>query len=457
MESRVSNDSTVGDLNRHVWRMSFPTMAGMLLQAVYDLVDMIWIGFISPEAVAAVTIFITLFWIVEILNEIVGTSSVSMISQSYGTGDLERTRIISEQTLVFKALLAILGAIIMLVCLKPLLHFFTDDPKVIAHGIEYGVIRLIFLPIFFSSYSVNTIFRCTGDAKTPMKLLITSAIINMVADPLLMFDTIPGTSIKGLGWGMQGAAIATVGSISIAFLVGFIMLLKGKAVVTIRFSHLFKVDRETAKKLFTIGLPSGLTLIIRNIAGVVTLRLIGLYGTAALAILGIGTRIYQFGMMPGWGIMMGSGIIIGQNLGAEKPQRALRAVRISTINCMAVVGFFSLLLMIFPGQVLSLFLGGQQASAEGILFMMICGPSMLIGAAGSGMGSAFTGAGDNKPMLYAGLVSQYVFMMPYSLVAVLLFKLPIGWLWAAYLLGDSTEFLTRWYFYRKKRWLLKRV
>ncbi|MFA6707384.1 MAG: MATE family efflux transporter, partial [Sphaerochaetaceae bacterium] len=210
MESRVSNDSTVGDLNRHVWRMSFPTMAGMLLQAVYDLVDMIWIGFISPEAVAAVTIFITLFWIVEILNEIVGTSSVSMISQSYGTGDLERTRIISEQTLVFKALLAILGAIIMLVCLKPLLHFFTDDSKVIAHGIEYGVIRLIFLPIFFSSYSVNTIFRCTGDAKTPMKLLITSAIINMVADPLLMFDTIPGTSIKGLGWGMQGAAIATV-------------------------------------------------------------------------------------------------------------------------------------------------------------------------------------------------------------------------------------------------------
>ena len=222
MRESFDDELIHGPINRQIWKLSFPTMAGMLLQAVYDLVDMIWIGYISPAAVAATTIFITLFWIVEVLNEIIGTSSVSLISQSYGTGDLERTRLAAEQTLIFKALLATIGAVLMLLVLQPAIGLFSKDPEVIRYGMEYGVIRLIFLPIFFSSYSVNTIFRCTGDAKTPMKLLIFSAILNMIADPLLMFDVIPGTSIRGLGWGMKGAAIATVGSITIAFVIGLL-------------------------------------------------------------------------------------------------------------------------------------------------------------------------------------------------------------------------------------------
>ncbi|MDD2406158.1 MAG: MATE family efflux transporter [Sphaerochaetaceae bacterium] len=457
MRESFDDELIHGPINRQIWKLSFPTMAGMLLQAVYDLVDMIWIGYISPAAVAATTIFITLFWIVEVLNEIIGTSSVSLISQSYGTGDLERTRLAAEQTLIFKALLATIGAVLMLLVLQPAIGLFSKDPEVIRYGMEYGVIRLIFLPIFFSSYSVNTIFRCTGDAKTPMKLLIFSAILNMIADPLLMFDVIPGTSIRGLGWGMKGAAIATVGSITIAFVIGLLLLLKKDARFNIRLSHLFKLDLETDKKLFTIGLPAGFNLILRNIAGVITLKLIGMYGTAALAILGVATRIYQFGMMPAWGIMMGSGIIIGQNLGAEKSDRALQAVRLTTINCMLFVGFFASLAMLFPKQILSLFLGGVEISFEGMAFMRIIGPSMLIGAAGAGMGSAFTGSGENKPLLYSSLVSQYAMTIPYSLAVVLLFKLPIIWLWFAYLLGDGSEWLVRWLFYRKKKWLSRRV
>ncbi len=446
-----------GPINKHIWRLSFPTMAGMLLQAVYDLVDMLWIGFISPAAVAATTIFITLFWIVEVLNEIVGASSVSLISQSYGHGDLQRTQLAAEQTLLFKAVLATIGAVGMLLALEGAIKLFTDDPAVVTYAMQYGTIRLLFLPVFFSSYSVNTIFRCTGDAKTPMKLLIFSSVLNMIADPLLMFDVIPGTSLRGAGWGMRGAAIATVGSISVAFIIGFIMLLKGKAAVTLRLSHLIRLHKETDVKLFTIGLPLGFNLILRNIAGVITLKLIGLYGTTALAILGVVTRIYQFGMMPGWGIMTGSGIIIGQNLGAEKPHRALQTVRLTTINCLLFVGLFVLLTTIFPRQVLSLFLGGSEVPAEGVAFMLMIGPSMLIGAAGSGMGSAFTGSGDNKPMLYSSFISQYVFMVPYMLVVALVLKTAVVWLWFGYLLGDFSEVASRYFFYRRKTWLAKRV
>ncbi len=148
--------------------MSFPTMLGFVLQAVYDMVDMIWVGRISASAVAGVTIFSTVFWLVTVLNEVIGTSSISLITQSYGKKDIERTRKIVEQTLTFKALVAIVSALIISVVLKPLLSFFTTDDIVLKAALDYGYIRMFFLPIMFSSYSVNTALRCLGDAKPPL-------------------------------------------------------------------------------------------------------------------------------------------------------------------------------------------------------------------------------------------------------------------------------------------------
>ena len=98
-------------------------MFGFVLQAVYDMVDIIWIGRISASAVAGVTIFSTVFWLVTVLNEIIGTSSISLITQSYGKGDMERNRRIIEQTLTFKALVAIISGVVTSIILKPYYPF----------------------------------------------------------------------------------------------------------------------------------------------------------------------------------------------------------------------------------------------------------------------------------------------------------------------------------------------
>jgi len=457
MLQEIDASLTKGSINSHILKLSFPTMVGMLLQAVYDIVDMAWIGFISPAALAATTLFGTFFWLVEVMNEIVGNSSVSLISQSFGSEDMERTQLAAEQTLIFKFLLATIGATLLGLLLEPAFRLYTSDPEVIKHGMDYGMIRVVFIPIFFSSYSVNTIFRCTGDAKTPMKLLIGSALLNMELDPILMFETIPGTRIQGFGWGMKGAAIATVSSITLSFAIGFLLLLKGKAAIRIRARHLFVLNRTIDFKLMTVGLPSGINLLLRNLSTVVFLKLVALYGTSAIAVVGVAIRVYSFGMMPGWGLMMGSGIIIGQNLGANKPERALQTVRLSTIDCMLMVGLFAVAVTTFPSWILGLFMGGAAIPQEGISLMRIIGPSLLIGAAMSGIGAAFTGSGKNQPMLYASVISQWGIMVPYALLVVLVFKLPIAWLWMAFVVGDGAEFLFRWILYRKSDWLANRV
>lgn len=457
MKSPQTTHLTAGPVNKQILRLSLPTMVGMMLQAVYDLVDMVWIGFISPAAIAAATLFGTFFWMVEVLNEIVGTSSVALISQSHGAGDRERTSRISEQTLTFKFVVAVVGAFLLGISLRPLFGLFSDDPFVVSHGMDYGLIRVFFLPVFFSSYSVNTIFRCTGDAKTPMRLLAGSAILNMIADPILMFDTIPGTSIHGFGLGMKGAAIATVLSISVAFLVGFILLLKGKGDVSIGFKKLFSLEPVIMRKLFSIGLPSGITVLLRNLSIVIFLRMVAQYGTEAIAVSGISFRVYSFGIMPGWGLTMGSGIIIGHSLGARKIERALEAVRLTTLDCLLFVGILAVPIIVFPGFILSLFMGGAPVPTEGTSLIRIIGFTLLVGAAMSGAGAAFTGAGRNRPLLYASLFGQWGVLVPWALLVALALHVPVIWLWLALLAGDGAEMLFRWYLYKRIDWTSHRL
>jgi len=440
-------------LNKEIRRISMPTMYGMLFTSLYDIVDMFYIGMIGGEAVAAVTIYLALFWALEILNEIVGTSSVSLLSRSWGSGERERTRRIAEQTFVFKALLGTLGALLLMATMPLLFRIFSSDTTVLAYGLQYGYIRTLFVPIFFSSYTVNTILRSVGDAKTPMYLLLITALLNVVFDPLFMFDTLPLTSIRGLGWGMAGAALATGISYLVAFAVGFLYLLSGKAPLTIHLKGIFHLDRELDKKLLAIGLPSGLNMLLKSIVSFIFLRLVAVYGTMAIAAAGVASRIYQFAGMPSGGLAMGSGILVGQRLGSQQIEEARSICLLSAANGIIFSIPLIAILMLFPSQVLSLFLSGAGAvGSEAVLLVRVYALCLIPLAINGGLGAAFYGSGYVRPVLYSFLISGYLVQLPYALVVTLLFKLPLSWLWAAFLLGDGVECFIRLLWFREGKW-----
>ncbi|MDD4082294.1 MAG: MATE family efflux transporter [Sphaerochaetaceae bacterium] len=450
------NELLKGPLKKVIMKMAMPTMLSFSFQAFYDIVDMIFIGQISPSAVASITLFLTYFWFVEVFNEIIGSSSVSMISQYFGSGNKNKTTLVCEQTLILKFLLAIIGSVLMFFTLKPVFNWFSNDPQVVSFGLDYGYIRVLFIPIFFSSYSVNTIFRCTGDTKTPMKILIISALINVVLDPVLMFDKIPLIGLKGFGLGMKGAAWATVISISFSFVVGLTLLLAGKAPIKIKWQKLFSINWEIDRKLLLVGLPFGLNLCLRNIFNFVFMKILANYGTAALAIVGVSLRIYGFAMMPQVGFQSGSGIIIGHCLGSGDEERSVDCVKIGRLFCLGFCAFFSLIMFIFSRQILSIFIPGQEILASDILLIKLFSLSILVTAWGTGYSAAFTGSGFLKPIMYSLLISQFVFMLPFCVI-VYFFKLPVSVLWFVFLLGDSTEVFFRYYYYKQMRWIKSRV
>lgn len=446
-----------GNIKKNLLKLSLPTSLGFALQSMYDMVDMMWVGRISASAIAGVTIFSTVFWIVVVLNEIIGSSSISLITQSYGKNDLEKTRRVLEQTLTFKMLVAVVAAIIMCIILEPLLWFFSEDNNVIQSALEYGYIRMFFLPIMFASYSVNTALRCLGDAKTPMKIMIISSIVNIILDPIFMFEEVPFIHIPGLNMGVFGAALATVISTIVAFTTGFYVLIKGQSIIKISLKGLFKLDWEIDKKLLTIGLPTGIEVLMRNLSSIITLKFVSIYGTDAVAAMGIGSKLLGFAFTPIMGISMGSSTIVGQALGAEQVDIAEETAKLSAKVSIMMLSIFSAIAVLIPNGIMKLFTDVRSVIETGIPMIRILIPSMIFTGWSIGLGSVFTGSGHNTPYLLSSIVSRWIVQIPILYIITSLLNLSILYAWLSFMVAEVSELLTIYYHYKKGLWKINRV
>jgi len=457
MEKELSRDLLEGSVLHKLLKISVPTMMGFLFQSGYEIIDMIWIGRISSNAIAGVTIFIGIFWLVDVLNTIIGNSSISLISQNYGTGSKENTSIAIEQTITFKGIVAIIAAALVLLILEPALHFFTDDPEVIKSALDYGYIRVFFLPILFSSFTVNTAFRCLGEGRKPMIVMVIAAMVNLILDPILMFDIVPGTMIPGFGLGVFGAALATVISTVVAFVTALYMLLKQKDKVDIRFKRMFKLNKEMDYQLMTIGLPNGLEMLTRNVSGLITLKLVHFYGTAAVATLGIGMKLFNFGLMPLIGLTMGAGAMTGQALGDENVERAEETVKIAARVGFVFASLFGALAMIFSEEIIQLFTSDAEVIALGGPMIKIFAPSLMVLALGFGYGAVFNASGYNIPYFISTVISKWIFHIPVLFLGVVVLKWPLMVVWLTYLLSDTVEVMSLLTHYKIGKWRTKRV
>lgn len=445
------------ELAAELWNLSYPTMAAFALQSLYDLVDMAWVGKISAQALSGVTLFATVYSLFTILNEVAGSSSVSMISQSYGRGTKEYTQHISEQTISFKIVLAIISALLLAVFLKPILNFYTSDQIVIDYALNYGWIRIFFIPMMFSSYSVNTIFRCTGDAKTPMIIMLISALTNMVLDPVFMFEVIPYTNIRGLGLGVFGAALATVTATALSFIYGFVILISGKRNITISLKGLLRLDKKIDLGLLKIGMPCGTNLLIRQLSIAVIMKFVSMYGAYAIALSGIGAKISQFAFMPIFGFGMGGSAVVGHLLGKENVREAKSAAKLASLMSGLIVGFFALIVCLFPEPLMSAFLKDTESLASGISMIRLMSISLIPLAFAMGLTVAFSGSGDNNPKLYSSIAARWFVQIPFLYIAVKAMQLPLNAVWVSYIVSEIVELFIIIFFYKKGKWKTMRV
>lgn len=446
-------------LKRQFWDLAYPSIIAFTLQGFYDIIDMMWVGKISKEAIAGVTLFSVIYALFGVLNEVAGASSVSMISQSYGRGTEERTQTISEQTISFKVVLAIITGTLIYLSLDPILNWFSSDPLVIQAAKDYGIIRTFALPIAFSSYSVNTIFRCTGDSKTPMKVMLIATAINMVLDPLLMFNRIPlgPYELKGFGLGVYGAGLATVISICISFGLGFFILVTGRRDVTISMRGLLRLDKEIDLQLLSIGLPAGGQLLIRQAFNTLLMGFITSYGTLAVTIFGLGTKLVQFSFSSMAGFAFAGSTMVGHALGREHVEEASYLAKVATTIIVSIIGTIAGLAMLFPRTFLGFFNTDPAVLNAGSPMLRWLAASMIIAAFGSGMRIVFSGSGFNRPVLISTIISRWIVQLPLMYVFVKILQVPLNTLWISFIIAELADLAVVVYYFRRGDWKLKRV
>jgi putative MATE family efflux protein len=319
-------------LNTLLW-LSWPIIVANLIQASYNFVDALWLGRLSKEDFAAPTAVWPPIFLFQSIGIGVAQAALAITSQYYGAGDYERTRHSIAQTLLLMAITSVLIGIAGFYSMPIILRYMNVPSEVYPKALSYSRIILAGMPIVFMAITYVTVANSFGDTRTPTILSTLSATVNMVLDPLLIFGY--GDIIPSLG--INGAAIATLTSQAIVGLTGiYLIALRGVYGFTIDKKSL-GLEKAWLVRVARIGLPITFQMSSNALGFTIMNSLVSLFGTVALAAYGVAIRILDIIQSFTWGIQRATAIMIGQNIGAEKYERARRIAYTSTLFIVIVL------------------------------------------------------------------------------------------------------------------------
>ena len=408
VESREISEAGV---SRTLFRLGWPMMVSSFMHAAYNLVDMLWLGHLPGEegrfAIAALQISWPIVFFMISLGLGLGIAGIALVSQYTGAKNREMANRSAGQLLSLTLLLSILVAIVGFLITGVVVRSIGADAPVTIRATNY--IRIIFLgmPFMFSFMSFTMVLRGYGDTITPMKIGLVAVGLNVILDPLLIF---------GIGFpplGVRGAAIATVISRAIAAIPALYLLFSGRVGVHVRPGDL-KPDGKVIKKILSIGIPASADHTANAFGFFVLMYIVARLNssTIALAAYGIGDRIINMMFIVIDGLAFALTIIIGQNLGAGRIDRAMQAARkgIGLMFCLLLAS--SVLLYLLRRGLMGAFTPDVETIDEGINFLRIVSLAIPFFGIFRGVGAIYEGSGHTVPAMILGLSRLWVLRLP---------------------------------------------
>lgn len=452
-EPRLRRDLTKGSIVSAIFILALPMMLGNLLRTTYDLADLWFVGRLGKEAVAAVVMSGHVLFFLNTVFMGIGTAATAMVSRAIGAGDQERANHAAAQALLLTFLAAIVVAAVGMI-LAPYLLILLKAPPENVLGLATSYLRIMFLGLLgmFSLFVGAGILRGAGDAVTPLLVSAFGTLLNIVLDPILIF-----------GWwvfprlGVKGAAMASVTAQYVAFLIGMLVLASGRVRVRLTL-RAFKPDFEYIRSAVVIGVPSSVQMSLRALMGLVLTRVVNAFGTTVYAAYGICMRLQGIGFMPTFGIAAASATLVGQNLGAKKPERAQRSALLSTAIALAIMGTAGIIAYIFAPQLVALFVKKDpEVVPIGARFIRVAVFGHVAAGIGIVISRAINGAGDTVPPMLFTLVVLWGVQVPLAVWLANSTSLGAGGvLWAAVIAGAVHAGCSTTYFFTG-RWKRKRI
>jgi putative MATE family efflux protein len=398
-------------------RFSVPATAGMLVMATYNIVDTIFVGMLGSKAIAALSVAFPFQMILGAIAVGTGVGAASLISRSLGAGQKDEAVKAVGQVIGLSLIYGVIVLLLGLTYLEPLLQLFGATPEIIALTGEYVFVITSGSVMFFLIMGLNNTVRAVGNPTLSMKVMIISALTNIILDPIFIFT---------FGMGVRGAAVATVLAkvVGVAIMLHFFIF--GRSEIKITFACI-RPRLETIHKIYVIGFPAMILQISTNLSLIIANNILAAYGYLPIAALGLIFRLFMFALMPVIGVAQGLMPIIGFNFGAGKMDRIREALVKGTLVSTVIVTVFGILYFTWPDAFVSIFSKEQELltlAARALRIMVIMFP--VIGAQ-IVFSTYFQAAGRGLPSLMLSILREVLLFIPLLLVFSDLFGLDGVW------------------------------
>ena len=399
-------DYTTGSIRRAIFLLAVPMVIEMLMEALFAVVDIFWVARLGADAVATVGLTESLLTLVYSVALGLGLSATAMVARRVGEKDREGAAVAGVQAIALGVLAGLVMGVPCLFLAPRLLRLMGASPAILAVGSSYARVAMGGCVVVLLLFVNNAVFRGAGDAAIAMRVLWLSNSINLVLDPCLIFGLGPFPRL-----GVTGAAVSTFVGRSIGVLYQLYRLSKGGEHIRILARHV-RLNLEVMVRLIRVSLAGILQFAIPQVAWIGLVRIVSTFGAAALASYTIGMRIIIFFILPAWGLSGAAATLVGQNLGAQQPERAEKSVWKTGLYNMIFLGGEGVLLIIFADPVIRLFTQDPAVVPLGISCLRILSVGNIGYAYGMVMLQAFNGAGDTTTPTVVNFFGFLLFEIP---------------------------------------------
>lgn len=425
-------------ISRLLLRFSLPATLAMAVNASYNIIDTIFVGRLGSEAIAALSVSFPIQMLLGALAIGTGIGAASLISRSLGAGNEEDAATAVGQVILLAVCFGLAATLLGRYFLEQLLRLFGATGEIIWHTSQYMSVIADGAILLFLIMMLNHAIRAEGNAMLPMKVMIISAVSNIIMDPIFIFV---------LGMGIRGAAVATVLAKVLGVAIQVWYFLARQSSLNIRLYHL-KPNLRIIVDIYRVGLPSLLTQISANVAMVFANRILGGFGHVPIAVMGLAVRFQMFAFMPVIGIAQGVLPLIGYNYGAGKLPRIREAMVQGAAASTVLVTLAGFLFFLFPRFFLSVFNsdpGLLQTGAGAVRIMVLMYP--LIGVHTISV-VFFQAIGRGGLSLALSLLRQFILYIPFVILLSRLYGLT--GIWAATPLADFLAFIVTLYLVKRE-------
>ena len=447
----TDQDFTEGSLSRAILLLSVPMVLEMMMESLFALFDTFFVAKLGSEALATIAYtesMMTIFYAVGIGFSMATTA---MVARRIGEHKKKEAAVVASQAIIIGVVFSAFFAIPGIFYPRELLQLMGASPATVNEGYQFTSYMLSFNIVIMLLFIINAVFRSSGDAAISMRVLVIANLLNIVLDPCLIFGLGPFPEL-----GVKGAAIATVIGRGTAVVFQFYILFRGKVRIQVHLRD-FIIRFKTIFKLIKLSYGGIGQYLIATSSWVILIRILSEFGDEAVAGYQVAIRILIFTLLPSWGLSNAAATMVGQNLGAKKPDRAEKSVWKTAFINVGFLVFFALLFIYDSEFYIRLFVSDENVVTYGVRALQVISLGYLCYAFGMVMPQAFNGAGDTATPTWINFFSFWLVQIPLAYMLSLVFGWAEDGVFFAIVIGETALAVLGIILFKRGKWKLKKV